>query len=170
MQALPPMQRALRLTIPDGRSGVAVTLAVMRHIIRSGGGRASLPVRQLALQIVADLAPKDRIGEARALHEFVRDRIRYVRDIRGVETVQTPERTLANGQGDCDDKTTLLASLLEAIGHRTRLEAVGFSPGRLSHVLPSADLAGHWVPLETTLHVGIGWYPPGVRDVLTLEV
>lgn len=128
-------------------------------------------IRQLALRIVAHLKPKDYLGEVHALHRYVRDAIRYVKDIRGVETVQTPERTLANGQGDCDDKSTLLASLLQSIGHPARFEAVGFQPGQWSHVLVSALVGGRWLPLETTVPgAGPGWYPPRVAERLVMEV
>lgn len=128
-------------------------------------------VRHLALQLVAGLRPKDYAGEVRALHRYVRDVIRYVRDIVGVETVQTPERTLENGQGDCDDKSTLLAALLQSIGHPARFEAVGFAPDRFSHVLVSAQVGGRWVPLETTIAgAEPGWYPPRVVERLVMGV
>lgn len=140
----------------------------MRKLTESRGGRTSMAVRQLALSLIAGLPPKDLAGEVRALHAFVRDRIRYVRDVAGVETVQTPERTLQNAAGDCDDKSTLLAALLESIGFRTRFEAVGFVPGRWSHVLVQALVHGRWVPLETTLDVQPGWRPPRVVESLTV--
>ncbi len=58
---------------------------------------------------------------SKKLHRFVRDNIRYIKDIRDVETVAYPDITLQQGQGDCDDKSVLLASLLESIGHPTPL-------------------------------------------------
>lgn len=140
----------------------------MRKLVESRGGRTSMTVRQLALSLVAGLQPKDYAGEVRALHAFVRDQVRYVRDVNGVETVQTPERTLANGQGDCDDKSTLLASMLEAIGFKTRFEAVGFQPGRWSHVLVQVLFGGRWLSLETTMPVQVGWRPPRVVESLTV--
>jgi transglutaminase-like putative cysteine protease len=140
----------------------------MRKLTDSKGGKHSTAVRHLALSLVADLPPKDYAAEVCALHAFVRDRIRYVRDIVGTETVQTPERTIINEAGDCDDKSTLLASLLEAIGVPTRFEAVGFTPGHWSHVLVQALLKNRWVSLETTVNVQPGWRPPGVVESLTV--
>lgn len=146
------------------------TLQIMRVLVRSQGGRTSPTVRELALSLVGHLSPKAYAEEAQALHAYVRDRVRYVRDVRGVETVQTPERTIAIAQGDCDDKSTLLAAMLESLGFRTRFEAVGFVPGRWSHVLVSAFVAGlGWVPMETTLDVPMGWTPPRVVERITLE-
>lgn len=146
------------------------TLQIMRRLVDSRQGKKSTVIRQLALQLVEHLPPKALLDEVHALHAFVRDRIRYVRDVAGVETVQTPERTLANGQGDCDDKSTLLASLLQALGYRVRFEAVGFVPERWSHVLVSAFVGGRWLPLETTVNVAPGWFPPRVVDTIRLEV
>lgn len=92
------------------------------------------------------------------MHEFVRDKVRYVRDIRGVETLSTPLRTLENHSGDCDDKATLASALLEAIGFRTRLTAWG-RPGRFSHVLCEVRFNDKWLTVETTESVGLGWKP-----------
>lgn len=121
-------------------------------------------VRRLALRLVADLPQKDRMGEVSRLHEYVRDSIRYVRDIAGVETLHTVQRIMEQGQGDCDDKAVLLGALLGSLGYPTRYVAVGFKPGRYSHVLVEAEVGGRWVPLETTEPVAMGWSPPGVMS------
>lgn len=118
-----------------------------------------LSIRQLALQLTGDLPQKDWRGEIERLHRFVRDKIRYVKDIRGVETVQMPVRTLEFGQGDCDDKSTLLASLLESLGHKTRFVAIAFAPDKFSHVFVEAKLGRGWIALETTEPKPAGWRP-----------
>jgi len=123
--------------------------------------KKALPIRTLALQLVKRNGQKDWLGEVRKIQEFVRDRIRYVKDIRGVETLQTPVKTLEFGQGDCDDKSTLVAALLESIGHPTRFVAVGFS-GQFAHVLVETKIGNKWIAVETTEPVGLGWFPPGV--------
>lgn len=144
---LPPPTSRL-VAIPDGRPGVRRTLKLMARLVRAG--KLNLNVRSAAVQIVGNLRQRDRPGEIRALHAFVRDRIRYVRDIRGVETLQTPERVLESRAGDCDDKSVLLASMLESLGYKTQFHAVGFRPGVLSHVYPEVYFGTKWVPLETT--------------------
>lgn len=109
-------------------------------------------VRDTALGLTAGLRQKDWVGEVDALFTWVRDHIRYVRDINGVETLQTPVATMDVGCGDCDDKSTLLAALLESIGHPTRFVAAGYqSPGRYSHVYVETRLGARWVPLDATL-------------------
>lgn len=143
--------------IPSGRAGVVATLDHMSAIIRAG--RSSMPVRTLAIELTHRLPQKDYLAELQALFYFVRDRIRYIKDVAGLETLQTPDKTLELGAGDCDDKSILLASLLQSIGHESRLVAVGFMPGRFSHVYVEGKLGAKWIPMETTEPRPFGWYP-----------
>lgn len=124
--------------------------------------KTTAPIRELALQLTSHLPQKDFMGEAHALFDYVKNHIRYVKDIAGVETIQTPLKTLEYGQGDCDDKASLLAALLESIGHKTRFHALGFRPNNVSHVLLETNINGEWIPLETTEDVALGWIPPGI--------
>lgn len=117
-------------------------------------------LRAFALSLVRRNGQKDYAGEVRDIHAFVRDRIRYVKDVTGVETLHTPEKLLELRQGDCDDKSTLLASLLESIGHPTRFIAVGFRPGRFDHVYVETKIGPRWVGLETTEPWPPGRVPP----------
>jgi transglutaminase-like putative cysteine protease len=112
-------------------------------------GKKSPRVRALALKLVKDKAPQDFKGEIIALFLYVRDVLRYVKDIRGVETLHTPDQLLNFGQGDCDDKSILLASLLESIGHPTRFIAAAYRGGRFSHVYLETRIGRKWLPLET---------------------
>lgn len=147
-------------SIPDGPAGVRVTLKLMRQLTRDA--RTDPSIRGLALQLVAGLRQKDYRGEVAAIHAFVRDRIRYVRDVHNVETLQTPRKTLELAAGDCDDKAMLTAALLEAIGYATRFSAVGFRPGHFAHVFPEVKLGAAWLPLETTENWPMGKRPPGI--------
>ena len=160
-----PLSATLQ-AIPDGKEGTIATLKIMKELVKAG--KKSLPVRSLAVSLTNGTASKDWFGELKKLHAFVRDRIRYVRDIRDVETVQTPDATLAIGAGDCDDKSVLLASLLESIGHPTRFVAIGFKPDDFAHVYVESRVGTSWVPLETTEPVEIGWSPSGVVSRLTI--
>jgi len=139
----------------------------MRDMTRRG--RKNLMVRNKAVLLTRDLPQKDRPGEIRVLHNFVRDSIRYVRDVRGVETVQDAEATLRLQAGDCDDKSVLLASMLEALGFRTRFRAVGFKPGHYQHVFPEVLFDGFWLALETTEPVSPGWIPRNIAASMILE-
>lgn len=123
-------------------------------------------VRELAIQLTNRLNQKNFKGEVGLLHQFVRDKIRYVKDIAGVETLQAPLQTLRIGAGDCDDKSILVAAFLESLGHPTRFVAVGFQRGSYSHVLVQTKLGSKWVSVECTEPVQLGWFPPRVKTVM----
>lgn len=144
--------------IPEGAPGIDATLKVMGGFVKDG--KKSMMVRDQVLALTQGLQQKDWVGEVRALHAFVRDKIRYLADPSGVELVQTAEATLRNKQGDCDDKATLLCAMLESCNHPTRFVAIGFEPGIYEHVYCETLIGDRWVSCETTENVGIGWQPP----------
>ncbi len=144
--------------IPEGVAGIAATLKAMSYFVKQGKKDAT--IRETTLQLIAGCAQKDWSCEVRALHAYVRDYIRYVNDIDDVETVQDPVYTLTHAAGDCDDKSTLLAAMLGAIGHPTRFVAIGFQTGVYSHVYVETKIGERWIPLETTEDVDAGWGPP----------
>lgn len=93
----------------------------------------------------AGVTPGDSDGAARAIHAYVRDHIDFWPE--AGEQVLTPARVLIWRFGDCDDRTGLVAAMLEAVRIRWRLE-MAFLPG--GHIWPEAFVAGRWVPLETS--------------------
>lgn len=153
--------------IPTGAAGTRQTLNIMRSLTLAG--KKSPLVRQRAVMLTQGLGQKDYYGEIKALYRFVRDQIRYVKDVRDVETLHSAAVVLTNKQGDCDDKSLLLASLLESLGHRTRFVAVGFRPQQFNHVYVEVYYNGNWVPLETTENVDIGWSPKNVVSRLIVQ-
>lgn len=162
-----PRARPMTLArIPSGREGIKLTLQAMSRLVRAF--KKDPGIREVAAKLVRALPQYDRVGEVKALHAFVRDSIRYTNDISGVETLQTPKATLELGIGDCDDKSTLLAALLESIGRPTRFAAVGFTEnGGHSHVLVEVRSGKRgWVPLETIKQVEAGWGPANVKRVM----
>ena len=120
-------------------------------------------IRFVAQDVTSHLPQKDFNAEIDALYRFVQNCIRYVRDVNGVETIQTPLKTLELKSGDCDDKSTLLAALLQSIGFRTRFHAMGFRRNTINHVLLEVQHDGKWIPLETTEPVKMGWIPPNIQ-------
>lgn len=150
--------------IPDGSAGVMATLRIMRDMAREA--RRDYAIRRLAEEIIRDanVDEKDWANEARAIHNYVRDNIRYTFDINGIETVKTPQKLLESRIGDCDDKSLLTAALLESIGHPARFVAVGFEPGQLSHVFVETRIGNRWFASDTTEPVDFGWTPPRVEN------
>lgn len=154
--------------IPSGTDGVRATLGVMRALVRQF--RTNEEIHALARRLTMKLPQKDWSGEVRALHAYVRDGIRYLKDTNEVERVQTPLVTVDIGTGDCDDKSVLLATLLEAIGHPARFVAVGFEPGHFSHVYVETKIGPKWIPLETTAYMQPGQAPLRAVSRLIVKV
>lgn len=148
--------------LPDGEAGVRATLNIMKAIKNQ---YKKLPtIRNQAISIIQNAPQKSFMQEIKSLHAFVRDSIRYTRDIAGVETVQTPDVTLYLRAGDCDDKSVLLATMLESVGHISRYFAMGTRPGRLTHVFVETKFDNKWVALDPTEPFPAGWRPPGIVE------
>lgn len=150
--------------IPDGAAGIRATLKVMAKLSREQS--VSPLIRQFTQKLVQERQQKDRIGEIRTIGEFVRDCIRYVRDPIGTELVQAPEATMKLQSGDCDDKATLAAAMLQSVGHPVRFVAIGFAPGQFSHVFLETKIhrkngGNPWMAVETTEPWPIGRAPVG---------
>lgn len=156
--------------IPEGAAGIRATLKVMGKISKEHS--INPLIRQFTQTLVQGLQQKDRIGEIRSVGEFVRDSIRYVRDPVGTELVQTPDATMRLQSGDCDDKTTLAAAMLQSIGHPVRMVAIGFAPGQFSHVFLETKIhrkngGNQWMAVETTEPWPIGRAPIGYQSRMT---
>ena len=143
---------------PDGRAGHLSTVAKMRAMVREC--KCDPAIIQKATGIIYMQPQHDEFSEVRALFEFVRDHIRYQMDVVGVETLADPRMTLRRQVGDCDDKATLCASLLESVGYPTRFVMAGYHGPEYEHVYFETLVRGHWVPCETTEMVPLGWSAP----------
>lgn len=154
--------------IPNGPAGTRATLQIMSRLIRQG--KKDPAIRDKALVLTRHLRGKDWIAEAKSIFYFVRDRIRYVQDVYGVETIAEPGVTLRTGQGDCDDKAVLAGALLQSIGHPVKLLAVGFDDDQYSHVLIETLVGPRWVPMELTEQIPFGVYPDGITSMLPMQV
>jgi transglutaminase-like putative cysteine protease len=132
----------------------------MRGLIRQG--KRNPYIIETARGIVANVPEKQFGREIWAVYGFVRANVRYTRDIHDAETLSPPDWVLKNGHGDCDDFTVVTCALLEAIGHPTRIVAVGKLPGTYSHVYLETRLGPRWIPVDCTMQHGPGWQPPGM--------
>ena len=153
------------MRVPRGTKGTLVTAGVIARMIADGA--KDFYVRQKAIQIfrLSGIRPKDRWGEVNALFDWVKNNIRYTRDIFRVELLHSPRRMLELRAGDCDDMTMLLGAMLIATGHPVRLVLVGFrhrKPHMYSHIYPEVNVQGRWVPIDATVDRPIGWAPPAV--------
>jgi transglutaminase-like putative cysteine protease len=130
-------------------------------------GARDFYVRQKAIEIFrkAGARPKDRFGEVLSLFHWVRNNIRYTRDIFRVELLHTARRMLELQAGDCDDMTILLGAMLVATGHPVRIALTGFrleKPHVYSHIYLEVNVNGKWIALDPTMDRPIGWAPPAL--------
>lgn len=157
-----------RSHLADGVRGVRQTLGAMRQMVERF--KASAAIRQCATSIVFLAPEKNERAEIEALFHFVRDSIRYTRDIHDVETLSTPDKTLAGRFGDCDDQVTLLCTLLESVGYPTRFVIAGYQGnGDYSHVYCQCFDGADWIDLDPTEMQPMGWAAPNPSP-LSFEV
>ena len=174
-------------SIPSGIEGVRATLRTMVGVCRSflkppvGNSckvQDLLMIRVTAQKIVEGCTEKDYYCEAECLQRFVRDHIRYVRDMLCAETIQTPDKTLRIGSGDCDDKAILYCALANCIGFETRFCAIGVDDtDEFSHVSAQVLVPGTgWVNAETIpidskgSKAAFGWFPPECTCLMLAHV
>jgi hypothetical protein len=126
-----------RTSIPADDRGVDITVAKMMEMARGQFGARSAKIRALVINVVnaAGAPDKDYFAMSEAIHNWVRDNIRYVKDPVGQETLSYPEETAFNSKaGDCDDKTILEIAMLGAVGILAYPVVIGLDPRVFSHV------------------------------------
>ncbi len=103
----------------------------------------------------------DDMAKVKALYDYVSRNVRYVSLSFGLGRIQPhyASEVLANGYGDCKDKNTLLAALLDAdgfhstsvlIGSRTKLDPDVPSPMQFDHVITRVAVDGKGIWLDST--------------------
>jgi hypothetical protein len=150
----------------SGHAGVFVTARLIREAIDAG--KRSGEITQAATSLIYITPERDELHEVRAVFEWVRDSVRYVRDPHGIESLAAPRITLRRLSGDCDDQVALLGALLESVGYPTRLVIAAYrAPQQWEHVYLQAYAAGQWIDLDPTEREALGYAPP---DPVTLWI
>jgi transglutaminase-like putative cysteine protease len=150
---------AQRVAIGEGLGGMLDTVALMRRLAREGS--RDMSVRTAATQVVYLQPERNELHEVNSLFEYVRDHVRYVRDPLFFEAVAVPAQVLALGFGDCDDKATLLAAMLESVGYLSRFVVAGYNDAeRPEHVYLQVFVGGQWIDADPTEHKPLGYAPP----------
>lgn len=143
----------------NGQAGVFETAGLMRQLINSY--KTDIAIRTAAANAIFLQPEKDDYAEVEAIFNWVRDHVRYVRDVNGVETITTPDRTLELMYGDCDDQVILLGAMLESVGYPTRLVISGYSDPRIfEHVYLQVMAHNQWIDLDPTEQIPMGFAPP----------
>lgn len=134
------MRTATLETVGHGLAGLRQKVARIRALVEAAKRKPDFRAR--AASIVAHVGEKDHDGEIAAVTDFVRSRIRYLRDPWspvGLEVFTAPWTMLedvdaGSAAGDCDDHVLLASGLLEVIGYETRYRVGGDAPGRYRHI------------------------------------
>lgn len=119
--------------VGNGIYGNLDTIEVMKKMAREYS-RHDL-VKRLATNILHfhNIPSHHYIEEARAIGNFVKNHVRYVKDPVGTESLQAPDMMIRMMQdagyamGDCDDMSLLIAALLMSIGIQPRFRAVRYA-------------------------------------------
>lgn len=152
--------------LAPGDPGIVQTAYKIRSVVRWAVRRPE--IRYAAEEAIAACPERDEDCEVRSIFEYVSERFRFVKDIRGVELVKSPEVAQAeikkNGAflGDCDDATAYAAALLTAVGYIVRLVIIAPPGGKkFKHIYLEARTRRGWLPFELTARQhDLGWSAP----------
>lgn len=108
---------------------------------------------------------KDYWGEVRAVFNWVRANVRYVRDIHRIDLFQQARRTIQTRSGDCDDYNILIAALLMTIGYPVRSKTIQTKDSEdWNHIYLQVGLPpGNprvWKTLDASVPRPAGWEAP----------
>ncbi len=137
-----------------------------------------------------DVKSYDWVGEVEAIHNWVRDNIRYTHDPAGIEYLQTPPTLLMliekgeRPMGDCDDMSMLTLSMLKSIGYEVGLKVTSYkSDGAYQHVYgivrvpvskPSPEgysVQNIWLATDTIKpEKHLGWEAPNPTRTFTMKI
>ena len=128
-------------SLSRGRQGNLETVQIMRQVAHT---RKSHPlIRQLALNILQsrNTPSQNHADEAKAIGDYVKAKVRYVKDISGVEQLHDPITMIDQikrgvAQGDCDDMSLLIATLLLSVGLQPYFRIVKYQDdsGPFNHI------------------------------------
>lgn len=130
-----------QVTIAEGKQGNLQTAKAMSQIAHQFKGHPE--VRALALSVLNSYGVKshDYLSEAVALAKYVQQNVRYVRDTLGIEQLHSPVLMINDikrgiAQGDCDDMSLLLATLLLSVGVQPYFRMVRYKSnfGPFNHI------------------------------------
>jgi hypothetical protein len=165
---LPPSRLTLT-PIPGGDKGTKATLIRMKEIVwKSVRHPEHGPViREAAIATIlkAGVRPKDFLGEYKAIHDFVRDDIRWTRDARKHETLVWPARTLMIGGGDAFQKDTKVI-LRRKLDNTYRVKRLGELEGSFAEY---DALSYNYGISSFEFKPIVAWYDKGVKETYKLR-
>jgi transglutaminase-like putative cysteine protease len=139
----------LNTTVLKAKGGV---WDIVEVIIRAD--KDSAPDTQELAQRLHRERPEATLHEA---WQFVKTHVRYVRDKAGLETVKSPAKTWADGNGDCKAFSIFIASLLQNWGIPYVYRVAFYDPQQpqSGHIYPVAIIGGRKIPVDA-VHTKFG--------------
>src|SRR5208283_1912526 len=167
---------AVQLTTFENWEDLGAWYAFLEH----GRRQPNDAVKAKAAELVQ--GKTEDMEKVKALYDYVSRNIRYVSLSFGLGRIQphAASEVLANGYGDCKDKNTLLAALLQAEGIESSSVLIGLerkldpdipSPSQFDHVITRVPVGGKEIWLDSTsgvLPFQMLMYP--LRDKLGLLI
>ncbi len=146
--------------LPQGDKGVEITIKKMIEQIREGTRDPIIILK--AREIVKRAKAKTNYERAKAIFNWVKENIQYVKDpvklelLRRGNSESAARKILKSGIGDCDEHVVLSASLYRAIGLPVALITISTpqNPSSFSHVYVAVKVGNIWMPSDTVLPNG----------------
>ncbi|SMO92980.1 Transglutaminase-like superfamily protein [Fodinibius sediminis] len=138
--------------------GIEGVLELASQLVTKYTGREN--IRELALKItrrvprnintgLPDLRNIDQI--AGAIYKWITSNINYVRDPWNIERIQSPDVTIRQKAGDCDDHAILSAALLQSLGIQTGFRIVSRTGRTYDHIYTVFRSPEGWKSFDTTV-------------------
>jgi len=121
----------------------------IRRLIKEDMNNPSM--RILAQQITKGY--NTDLGKSRAIYDWIKQNLNYVREDSGLDVHQKPSITVNLGRFDCEDSTALFATLAGIVGIPTKLKVIRQTPNLWSHVYPLALTNGKFLPYDNAAPV-----------------
>jgi transglutaminase-like putative cysteine protease len=103
-------------------------------------------IRVLAQQITKGKTTD--LEKARAIYNWIKQNIRYVREPEGLDLYQSPALTVELGRGDCEDASALFASIAKLSGLNVKLKVIAQKPTLWSHIYPLVLINDKYLPYD----------------------
>lgn len=174
------LQYSGQVRISEYRDTPEETFRRIIHLVRDSQNNKQYcwELRNWAIAILSESGADGHDASIQAIYDWVKSNMQYVRDPHYNELIHSAEVLMqryfagAGLQGDCDDFTILICSLLLAVGipAKVRMIKLPAPDGSIqyAHIYPMAMLSnGGWIALDATeKSEPIGWEPPnwGVKD------
>ena len=128
-------------------------------------GRNDPMIREIAIKVItaADIPWTDYPDVIATIARWVRQNVRFVEDPKRTDVIFPPLQVLDLGGADCEDQTTLAASLLGSIGLPVNIVIVSKTGDVWDHIFLRAfyppDSPTNGLSVDTTI------FPPSGREI-----